>query len=394
MDKQFEKAKEVLIKLKVAGYAAYFVGGFVRDRLLGIKSNDIDITTSATPKEVIELFDNVKETGKKYGSVTVLIAEYKYEVTTFRSDGVYLDNRHPKDVVYSKDILADLARRDFTINALVMDETNKIDDYYHSIEDLNNKLIKTINDPLRRFEEDSLRMLRAFRFVSKLGFDIEKKTLEAIKELKSLIKNISIERVTIELDKIFRGKYRSKALKYLIETSVDKELYGLSKGLIFISKTNQELYPIEAFIICHILDDVEDVWRFSNKNKRLIEQIVGLHEVTKEDTFNRFIVYVNGLKACLLTNKINVILGYKDQEKLVKKLYNALPIKDVCDLTFKGQDILWLTPLRRKSWIGTIVDDLKYNVIMGNLPNEYEVLKKYALKKVEELRLEMGDKDE
>ena len=394
MDKQFEKAKEVLLKLKGAGHAAYFVGGYVRDKLLGIQSNDIDITTSAIPKDVIELFENVKETGKKYGSVTVLIDEFKYEVTTFRSDGVYLDNRHPEDVIYSKDILADLARRDFTINAIIMDETKKITDYFHSIQDLDDKLIKTINDPLERFKEDSLRMLRAFRFVSKLDFEIEKKTLEAIVELKSLIKNISIERVMIELDKIFRGEFRNKALKYLIKTSVDQELYGLSKGLVFISDSTTELYPIEAFIICYILDDVEDVWRFSNKNKRLIDQIVGLHEVTKEDIFNRFIVYVNGLEACLLTNKINVTLGYKNQEELIKKLYKALPIKDVCDLTFKGQDILWLTPLRKKSWIGIIVDDLKYNVIMGNLPNEYETLKKYALKKVTELRLEMGDKDE
>ena len=394
MNKHFEKAKEVILKLQVAGHAAYFVGGYVRDKLLGIESGDIDITTSATPKEVIELFNNVKETGKKYGSVTVLKDEFKYEVTTFRSDGEYLDNRHPENVVYSKNILDDLSRRDFTINAIIMDEEEKISDYYNSIDDLNNKLIRTINNPLKRFEEDSLRMLRAFRFVSKLGFDIEEKTLEAIKELKFLIKNISIERVMVELDKIFRGEYRSKALKYMIDTSVDKELFGLSKGLGVVSKTAQQLYPIEVFIICYIMDDIEDVWRFSNKNKRLIDQVVDLHEVTKNDSFNRFIVYVNGLDICLMTNKINITLGFNDQEKLIKELYKALPIKDVCDLTFKGQDILWLTPLRKKSWIGIIVDDLKYNVIMGNLPNEYEALKEYALKKVEELRLEMGDTDE
>ncbi len=175
---------------------------------------------------------------------------------------------------------------------------------------------------------------------------------------------------------------------------MSQELYGLSKGLEFVRNVKQELSPIEIFIICFALDDVEDVWRFSNKHKRLIEQIVSLHEVTKEDIFNKFIVYVNGLDACLLTNKINVVLGYKDQEALIRELDNALPIKDVCDLTFKGQDILWLTPLRKKSWIGIIVDDLKYNVIMGNLPNDYEVLKEYALKKVEELILEMGDTDE
>ncbi len=391
MDKYFEKAKEVVLKLKSSGYDSYFVGGYIRDKLLGIPSNDIDITTNATPNEVIALFSNVKETGKKYGSVTVLKDEFKYEVTTFRNDGEYLDNRHPKKVAYSKNILDDLSRRDFTINALIMDEHEKISDFYNSIEDLNNKLIRTINNPLKRFKEDSLRMLRAFRFVSKLGFDIEEKTLEAIKELRYLIKNISIERVMVELDKIFKGKYRNKALKYLITTSVDQELYGLSKGLKYISRTNNELSFLEGYIICYILDDIEDVFRFSNKNKRLIEQVTNLHEVVKEDNFNKFIVYVNGLETSLLTNKINVILGYQDQEKLIRKLYDELPIKDVCDLAFKGQDILWLTPLRKKSWIGIIVDDLKYNVIVGKLPNDYEILKKYALKKVKELRLEMGD---
>ncbi len=394
MDKHFQIGKEVLMILQNAGYSSYFVGGYVRDKLLGIKSSDIDITTSATPSEVIALFNNVKETGKKYGSVTVLMNEFKYEVTTFRSDGEYLDNRHPEKVVYSKNILDDLSRRDFTINAIIMDENEKISDYYESLEDLNNKVIRTINNPIKRFKEDSLRILRAFRFVSKLGFEIEEKTLEAISELKHLIKNVSIERVMLELDKIIRGKYRNKALKYLIDSEVDQELYGLSKGLKYISDVVQELYPIEAFIICFIMDDIDDVWRFSNKNKRLIKQIMDLHEVTKEDIFNKFIVYVNGLDACLLANKINVVLGYSDQETLIRELDSALPIKDVCDLKFKGQDILWLTSLRKKSWIGIIVDDLKYNVIMGYLPNDYEVLKEYALKKVKELILEMGDQNE
>jgi len=121
--------------------------------------------------------------------------------------------------------------------------------------------------------------------------------------------------------------------------------------------------------------------------------VYNLHEVTKEDVFNKFIVYVNKLEGCLLTNRINVLLGYADQEKLIRTIHNELPIHDVCDLKFKGQDIIWLTELRKKSWIGIIVDDLKYNVIMGLLPNEYEPLKEYALIKVEELIKEMGDQE-
>jgi len=394
MDKYFENGIDVLKKLHEFGYEAFFVGGYVRDMLLNIKSSDIDITTSALPDEVISIFDNVKETGKKYGSVTVLIKNFKYEVTTFRSDGEYNDNRHPTSVEYTKSLKSDLNRRDFTINALVMDSDEIIHDIFNSKEDLDNRIIKTINDPLKRFEEDSLRILRAFRFVSKLGFNIEKKTLEAIKELRSSVKNISIERVMVELNKIFKGKYRNKALKYMIETGIDKELYNISEGLKFVSNLDIELEPIEVFIICFVFTDISDNWRFSNKHYRLIDQILLLQEVTKKDVFNKFIVYVNGLEACLLTNKINVILGFKDQEVLIRKLESELPIKDVCDLKFKGQDILWLTTLKKKSVIGKVVDDLKYNVIMGYMPNDYDILKEYALKKVDELQKEMGDNHE
>ena len=394
MDKHFKNGINILKKLHDSGYEAFFVGGYVRDMLLNIKSTDIDITTSALPEEVISLFKNVKETGKKYGSVTILKEEFKYEVTTFRSDGEYYDNRHPENVEYTTNLKSDLERRDFTINALVMDSDEVIHDFYNSKEDIKSRIIKTINDPFKRFEEDSLRILRAFRFVSKLGFNIDLKTLDAIKELGYLIKNISIERVMVELNKIFRGKYRNKALKYMIETGIDKELYGISEGLSFISNLDIELEPIEAFIICFIFNDIEDEWRFSNKHYRLIDQILLLQEVTKDDVFNKFIVYVNGLDACLLTNKLNVILGYKDQEELIRKLERELPIRDVCDLKFKGQDILWLTTLKKKSVIGKVVDDLKYNVIMGFMPNDYDILKEYALKKVEELQKEMGDKHE
>jgi len=391
MDKYFEKGINVLKKLHKFGYEAFFVGGYVRDMLLNIKSTDIDITTSALPEEVMEVFDNVKETGKKYGSVTVIIDGFKYEVTTFRSDGEYRDNRRPQSVEYTKNLNSDLNRRDFTINALVMDSDHKIFDNFNSKDDLDNKIIRTINDPLKRFEEDSLRILRAFRFVSKIGFDIEENTLEAMKQLSGLVKNISIERVMVELNKIFRGKYRNKALKYMIETGVDKELYNISEGLEFVSNLDMELEPIEIFIICFIFSDISDKWKFSNKHYRLIDQILILQEVVKEDVYNKFTVYVNGLEACLLCNKINVILGYKDQETLIRKLESELPIKDVCDLKFKGQDILWLTTLKKKSVIGIVVDDLKYNVIMGILPNEYEALKEYALEKVNELQKEMSD---
>jgi tRNA nucleotidyltransferase (CCA-adding enzyme) len=394
MEDYLTKGKQILKQIKRNGYEAYFVGGFVRDRLLGIESKDIDITTSATPEEVISLFNNVKETGKKFGSVTVLADEFRFEVTTFRSDGEYKDNRRPETVSFSKNVKDDILRRDFTINSFLMDEDENIIDLLDAKSDLENKIIRTINNPVERFNEDALRMLRAFRFVSKLGFDIEENTLHAIANLSASIKDIAIERTMIELSKTFAGKFRNKALKYMIESKTSENLFGLEDGIKYISNLDVELYPLEAFIVCFVIGDIDDKWKFSNKENNIIEKILILHEVTKEDIFNKFIVYVNKLDLCLLANKINTVFGYKDQEALIRKIYDELPIHDVCDLKFKGQDILWLTELRKKSWIGRIVDDLKYNVIMGYLPNDYEILKEYALKKVDELVIEMGDNNE
>ncbi|MFK5883772.1 MAG: CCA tRNA nucleotidyltransferase [Candidatus Izemoplasma sp.] len=385
MNRYFEIGKEILNKLNGANYSAYFVGGYIRDRILEIESHDIDITTSATVKEITSLFDNVKNTGEKYGSVTVIIDEFKFEVTTYRFDGTYLDNRRPEGVVFTKNLEDDLERRDFTINALCMDSSEKIIDLHNGINDLNNKLIKTINDPLKRFNEDALRILRAFRFVSKLGFDIEDKTKAGIKSTAHLIKTISIERVMIELSKILIAPYRNKALKLMNELGILDELYGLKDGLVYLSNSEDELYAIEAFTLCFILNDIDDVWRFSNKEIRLIRQLIMITEATKEADITQLMVYSNGVDACLIANKINVTLGRKDQVVLIKKIDSLLPIKDVCDLKFKGQDILWLTNMQKKSDIGLIIDDLIFKVINNILPNDYEILKKYTLMKIDDL---------
>ena len=192
MEKHFEKAKEILVSLKAHGYDAYFVGGVVRDYLLGISSTDIDITTNATPEEVASIFKHVKQTGVKYGTVTVLLDDTKAEVTTFRSDGLYVDKRRPEEVTFSEDVKQDVTRRDFTMNAILMDENEQLYDYVSGQAAIAEKRIETIGDPITRFQEDALRMLRAFRFVSKLGFDIDPVTQEAITSLKENIQTIAM----------------------------------------------------------------------------------------------------------------------------------------------------------------------------------------------------------
>ncbi len=384
-----ETGKQVIKELKANGYEAYFVGGFVRDRLLGHVSDDIDITTSATPEQVTSVFPVVKQTGVKYGTVTVIIDDYKYEVTTFRVDGAYLDHRRPDDVSFSTKLEDDLSRRDFTINAFVMDEEEQVVDLFYGQDDLKNKVIRTIGDPLLRFTEDGLRILRSFRFVSKLGFEIEENTKAAIVALKETIKHLAIERIMIELDKIMRGAHRQKAFQYMVETGVHEQLFGLQEGLKYLSTHEVDLYPLEMFALCFVLGEEQDVWRFSNKDYRLIQQVLYLHEATKEESFNKFILFSNGLEACMVSNRVSVALGYADQEALIKQLDAELLVKDVCDLKFKGQDILQCTTLKKRSIIALVIDELLYNVIMEILPNEYNVLKEFALQKIDELQKDM-----
>lgn len=391
MSEYMNRGKIIIRKLKENGFEAYFVGGYVRDYLLGIESDDIDITTSATPEEVLALFPTAKHTGRNFGGVTVFIEQDSFEVTTFRLEGKYKQHRFPTDVTFSSSIQDDLQRRDFTMNALIMDDTEHVEDYVQGISDIQHKQIRTIGDPSKRFEEDALRILRAFRFVSKLGFDIEKNTLEAISNHKALIQTISIERVMQELEKIITGPYRNKALAYMIQTTVDTVLYGLEQGIQYCQRLDAKLEILEFYIISFILNDIDDVWRFSNHDKRLIYQVITLHEVTKEEPFNKYILFSNKLQPCLLTNHINVLLGYHNQEVEIQTMWNEMPVKDVCDLAFKGQDILELTSLKKRSVIGLVIDDLLFQVIMGIMPNEYEPLKTFAFKRIQELQKEMGE---
>jgi len=183
------------------GYQAYAVGGCVRDMLLGKKPDDYDITTNCKPEKVLELFEKTIPTGIKHGTITVLEDGNVVEVTTFRKDGDYSDNRSPDTVLFVDELSQDLSRRDFTINAFAY-KGDKIIDLFGGTKDLKNKTIRAIGNPNERFNEDALRILRAFRFAAKLNFKIESNTFNAIKENAVLLKNISVERIFSELSKI------------------------------------------------------------------------------------------------------------------------------------------------------------------------------------------------
>ncbi len=202
---QAQKALEILNK---RGYEAYVVGGTVRNFILGKQATDIDITTSALPRQTIDVFKDYKviETGLKHGTVTVVIDHIHIEITTYRTESGYSDARHPDSVNFTASLKKDCARRDFTMNAVCYNPSVGFVDYYGGTEDIKNGVIRCVGDPHRRFKEDALRILRAVRFASVLGFEIEENTKQAIFDCKELLENISAERIYTELLKLLCGK--------------------------------------------------------------------------------------------------------------------------------------------------------------------------------------------
>lgn len=201
-----ENVTKALTLLHSHGYEAYIVGGCVRDFLLSKTPNDYDITTNALPEETQEVFKDFKciDIGKKHGTIAVMINGMLIEITTYRIDGIYTDKRHPESVSFSKSLRDDLSRRDFTVNALAYDE-NETADFFNGKKDLENKIIRCVGDPMKRFDEDALRIMRAVRFASQLDFTIEPLTEKYIFELKETLSLIAVERIRVELDKLLCG---------------------------------------------------------------------------------------------------------------------------------------------------------------------------------------------
>ena len=205
-----EKVHQIITTLQKHGYEAYAVGGCVRDSILGREPDDWDITTSAAPLETKALFERTFDTGIEHGTITVLIGKEGFEVTTYRIDGEYEDSRHPKQVEFTRNLREDLLRRDFTINAMAYNEQDGLVDIFGGIEDLRNKTIRCVGNAMERFSEDALRILRAVRFSAQLGFEIEEETQKAIRVLAPNLRNISAERIQVELIKLLVSLHPEK----------------------------------------------------------------------------------------------------------------------------------------------------------------------------------------
>lgn len=290
-----EDVKYILEKLNSAGYEAYAVGGCVRDSILGRIPDDWDITTSAKPEETKALFSRTIDTGIQHGTVTVMCNHVGYEVTTYRIDGEYEDSRHPKEVIFTSDLLEDLKRRDFTINAMAYnhlkdeesvnssDETENYEqtkntglvDAFGGIEDIENKIIRCVGNPIHRFEEDALRMMRAVRFSAQLGYEIEEETRNAITVLAGNLANISAERIQVELVKLLVSNHPDY-LRTAYETGMTKIFFPeFDKAMETRQNNPHHRYTVGE----HMLHSLKHV-----RNDKVLRLTMILHDIAKPDT--------------------------------------------------------------------------------------------------------------
>ena len=441
----FKKASETAVKmLRNCGFEAFLIGGSVRDYIMGLPIGDIDITTSATPTEVKGTFKDFRviETGIKHGTVTVLIDNEPLEITTYRSEGTYSDNRHPDSVTFSKTLKDDVIRRDFTMNAIAFDFQEGFVDLVGGIDDIKSKTICAIGDAETRFREDALRILRALRFASVLDFSIEENTAKAIHKCKDLLKNISAERIQVEFSKLLCGKNAYSVLKEYadvicvfipeLEKSVDFEqinrhhiydVYTHSLKALEQSKLDLNirlallLHDIGKPYVAHFDENGEQHYyahpkksaelaeeiltrlRFDNETKNAVVTLVKMHDtpimLDKEDTpskkrLKRILSQIGmdltsdliEIKRCdNLSQNPEYYRGdnfYKATYDVLDEIINGDECFAIKDLKINGNDLISLG-FKGKD-IGKTLQKCLDGVIDGKVENNFEDLIKYIKK--------------
>ena len=348
-------ALKLLKEIDGKGFESYIVGGFVRDYLLGIESNDIDICTNATPKDIKEIFKDKCLPGDDYGSITVVIKNINYEITTFRKDIDYSDNRHPNEIKYIDSLEEDLLRRDFTINTICMDKDGYIIDHLGGKKDLDSKIIKTVGNSVDKFSEDSLRILRAIRFATILDFNLDEETYDAIKKTKELLSNLSYERKKEELDKIFTSPNFRKGIRLLIDLGLDKELKIPNLYKVLDSDVTSSVG------IWSILN-VGDIYPFNRNELDLIDNV---NRVVELDNLNPSVLYKYGLYVNSVAGKIK-----KEDIKKITEEYNNLIIKSRKEINITAEEIMAILNREPGEYLKEIFDDIEEEILYNRLEND------------------------
>lgn len=359
-------ALKLLKEIDNKGFVSYIVGGFVRDYLLGIESNDIDICTNATPKDIKEIFKDKCLPSEDYGSVTVAIKGINYEITTFREEIGYSDNRHPNEIKYIDSLEDDLLRRDFTINTICMDKDGHIIDHLNGKVDLDKRIIKTVGNSKDKFTEDSLRILRAIRFATILDFDLDLEVSEAIKNTKSLLSSLSYTRKKEELDKIFTSPNFKKGIRLLIDLGLDKELE--IDNLYKVLETD-----VSSSIGIWSILNVGDKYPF---NKNEIDLIDNVNRVVELDNLNPSVLYKYGLYVNSVAGKIK-----NDDIKRITEAYNNLIIKSRKEIDITAEEIMAILGREPGEYLKEIFDDIEEEILYNRLENNKISISSYIRNK-------------
>ena len=379
----------VIGKIRDAGYEAFAVGGCVRDTLLGRTPEDWDVTTSARPEAVKAIFERTVDTGLQHGTVTVLKNRKGYEVTTYRIDGEYHDGRHPDSVEFTPNLLEDLKRRDFTINAMAYSHETGIVDEFGGMEDLKAGIVRCVGRPEDRFTEDALRLLRALRFSAQLGFEIEQSTYAAIKTIAPNLAKVSKERVQAELTKLLLSAHPERIL-LLKETGLSAQIVP-GFDAVFAPALFSKLSRLPAekslrwagFLLCQSTKQAEAVLKGLKMDNETIGNVSRMIEGAKETlplekpavrrAMSRYTPYQ--LEGAL---KLKELMGSPDAEE-IRRLREEIIRHGDCvslkDLGVKGRDLLE-AGVERGPMVGKILDHLFDLVLLHPEKNDRELLLK------------------
>lgn len=378
----FERGIEIIRRLNELTYEAYLIGGVVRDYLLELPFNDIDIATSATPAQILEAFPTAFVKTAELGCITLVEEVGTFEITTFRLEE-YTSIRKPSQIHYSTKLLDDIPRRDFTINGLAMTASKKIIDLCDGKKDLKKKKIKTIGKAKKRFKEDPLRILRAFTLVSNLNFSLEKKTKEAIRFMPEALFSISKYWVSTEMIKIFSNPFGKKALKQMKKLSLVPFLPLYGDGLKIVIKAFNNLTLREKLTISYLkLGLIPDHIPLPRKELQKIDELMQLSQKMMKELVNPLILYEHGFELVMSAEKINKIIDkkYRLQHKQIIKAQKRMININSSELAFKGQHLVELTGGKKGPFIGEIIESLKQQIILGILPNNFNVLQNEAIR--------------
>ncbi len=371
-----EKAKLIIDSLRNCGFEAFAVGGAVRDSLMGRVADDFDITTSAKPEETKKVFSlfNVIDTGIKHGTVTVLVDDTPFEVTTYRSEKGYTDSRHPDSVSFVSDITEDLARRDFTMNAIAYSPYDGIIDPFWGYQDIRNKIIRTVGDPYKRFSEDALRILRALRFSAVLGFEIEDNTQKAIFALAENLKFVSSERIYAEMKKLICGINAQAVINEYID--VFNTILPINGDYKAIHKLPNNCAMRLYCLFGESYKEALALLRADNKVKGVCDVLASSKPIPSDLIKVKFYISSLGREHAKTVIEYRKAIFNEDAENIATSILNSDSPLFFSDLAVNGNDLFDIG-IKGKE-IGEMLNALLESVIKGETKNEKNALLDYV----------------